>query len=61
MPKHPPKQNHLFVYEDIKERVVCPNCKGIVKVVIPAITVTYLVHRNGEVCTLEHDRGFRRG
>lgn len=61
MPKHPPSQNHLFIYEDVTERVICPNCKGIVKTVIPATSVTYLIHARGEVCILDHRRGVSDG
>lgn len=61
MPKHPTPQEHLFYYEDIAERVICPNCKGIVKIVIPATSVTYLIHLNGEICVLENSRRFSNG
>ncbi len=61
MPKHPAKQNRLFLFKDVAERIICPNCKGIVKTVIPAVGVTYLVHHNSETCILDHERGIRHG
>lgn len=61
MPKHLTPQKRLFRYKDVAERLICPNCKGIVKTVIPATTVTYLVHRNGEICVLENSRGYPNG
>lgn len=61
MPKHPPNQKRLFRYKDITDRLVCPNCRRIVKTVIPATSVTYLIHKNGEVCVLENSRGVPDG
>lgn len=61
MPKHPSPQKHLFVYKDVAERIICPNCKGIAKTVIPATSVTYLIHTNGEICVLDNGRGFTDG
>jgi len=61
MSKHPPTQKELFYYKDVAEKLVCPNCKKLVKVVIPASSVVYLVHHNGEVCALDSGRGFNRG
>ncbi len=54
---HLPKQKRLFKFKDVAERLICPNCKGIVKTVIPATTQTYLVHASGEICVLDNNRG----
>lgn len=55
------KQDILFYYKDLTERLICPNCKKLVKLVVPASSVVYLVHHDGEMCALDSGRGFGRG
>lgn len=55
------EQDPLFYYKDLTERLICPNCKKLVKVVIPASSAVYLVHYDGGVCALDSGREFGRG
>lgn len=57
MPKHSAQQNRLFKYKDVAERLICPNCKGIIKDVISAPNVTFLIHANDEFCMLDNYKG----
>lgn len=61
MPKRQESKPVLFYYEDIAERVICPNCRKLVKMVVPATIVTYLVHPGGAICVLENNRGLPSG
>lgn len=53
MSKHPDKKNHLFYYKDITDKVFCPLCHKPAKAVVPATTVTYLVHSRDDICVID--------
>lgn len=54
MPKHPGNQTSLFVYKDLSESFICPECGRQAKVVVPATTYTYLVHGPEDICVMDH-------
>lgn len=54
MPKHPGNQTSLFVYKDLAERLICPECGRVVKVVVPATTFAYLVHGSEDICVIDN-------
>lgn len=55
MPKNPGIQSSLFIYKDIPEALVCPICARLVAVVIPAETLTYLVHTPEVICVMDNN------
>ncbi len=61
MPKHPGKQNSLFVYKDLSDSVKCPLCKRVVRVVVPATTFTYLVHGKDDLCVIDNQKAVEGG
>lgn len=54
MSKHPGKQTSLFIYKDLKNKLICPSCGRAVKVVVPATTFTYLVHGSDDLCVIDN-------
>ncbi len=61
MPKHPGLQTSLFVYKDLSEKLSCPKCGRLVKVVVPATTFVYLVHGPEDICAMDSDQAVESG
>ncbi len=61
MPRHPGNQNSLFVWTDLLSRPLCPECGRLAKVVVPATTVTYLVHGRDDICVVDWQTLFEFG
>ncbi len=61
MPKHPGNQSSLFVWTDLFSRPVCPECGRLVKAVVPATVVTYLVHSPDDICVIDWQTLFEFG
>jgi len=54
MPKHPGLQVTLFAYNDQAEKLICHICGRMVKAVVPATTITYLVHAPNDICVTDN-------